>query len=376
MNFFNISSVFLFAGLIVFPSFVKGQGQVDETSGDWTSLYQKIDISSFESDREFRITGYAQAVGCHDQSRAGLWARVNDDEEGTIFFDNMASNPIKEPTWQKYELTGTIEKRADEFHFGILLLGSGDFYFDDIDLQVKSETGQWESIKLDNRDFESDISNDQVSGWKEGIADTRLMNIRQYTFENSDDSPNTGRSILIRGSSEIKPSQGAQLRAGAGEKQHIESLIFMLEDMKSRVERQVQNLTQDQTDYLIDEEANSIGALIYHLAATEVTYQAWTFEKRSYNEEEEELFGAAMSLGEKGRENIKGQDIQYYLDIWEEVRQKTIDGLRQKDDAWLNEEIEGTAWTNYYSWYHVMEHQSSHLGQILFLSKRLPELKG
>jgi hypothetical protein len=27
---------------------------------------------------------------------------------------------------------------------------------------------------------------------------------------------------------------------------------------------------------------------------------------------------------------------------------------------------------NYYGWFHVMEHQSSHLGQILFLKKRIP----
>ena len=28
--------------------------------------------------------------------------------------------------------------------------------------------------------------------------------------------------------------------------------------------------------------------------------------------------------------------------------------------------------TNQYCWFHVMEHQSSHLGQILFLKKRIP----
>ena len=27
---------------------------------------------------------------------------------------------------------------------------------------------------------------------------------------------------------------------------------------------------------------------------------------------------------------------------------------------------------NFFGWFHVMEHQSSHLGQILFLKKRIP----
>lgn len=28
--------------------------------------------------------------------------------------------------------------------------------------------------------------------------------------------------------------------------------------------------------------------------------------------------------------------------------------------------------SNHYAWFHVMEHQSSHLGQVLFLRKRIP----
>lgn len=34
--------------------------------------------------------------------------------------------------------------------------------------------------------------------------------------------------------------------------------------------------------------------------------------------------------------------------------------------------IKMTTDDNHYYWFHVMEHQSSHLGQILFLKKRIP----
>jgi len=33
----------------------------------------------------------------------------------------------------------------------------------------------------------------------------------------------------------------------------------------------------------------------------------------------------------------------------------------------------GSTMNNHFAWFHVMEHQSSHLGQILMLRKRIPK---
>ena len=51
---------------------------------------------------------------------------------------------------------------------------------------------------------------------------------------------------------------------------------------------------------------------------------------------------------------------------------KTIEELKKRDDKWFEEQQPSFGWTNEYCWFHVMEHQSSHLGQILFLAKRIP----
>ena len=40
-------------------------------------------------------------------------------------------------------------------------------------------------------------------------------------------------------------------------------VVEMLEDLKRRVTRNVQNLDQKQTDFLLDDQANRIGALIF-----------------------------------------------------------------------------------------------------------------
>lgn len=153
----------------------------------------------------------------------------------------------------------------------------------------------------------------------------------------------------------------------------VGTLVSMLNDMKNRVERTVKDLTVEELDYLMDDKSNRMGSLIMHLAATEAFYQVYTFEGREFNKEEEAKWAAAMSLGDEAREKYQGHNVAYYLDAYTEVRNKTMELMKQKDDAWLAK-LNASGNMNYHwAWYHVMEHQSSHLGQILLLKKRLPK---
>lgn len=153
----------------------------------------------------------------------------------------------------------------------------------------------------------------------------------------------------------------------------IGNMVVMLDNLKGRVERLVGHLNQEQTDYLIDEDANTVGALIYHLAATEAYYQVYTFENREFNEEERELWETALQLGDKARKQFKGKPIQYYLDLYDAVRTRTKELLKSKDDKWFAEKT--GAMSNHWAWFHVMEHQANHMGQLAFLTKRLPKTK-
>ncbi|RSK42063.1 DinB family protein [Mangrovimonas spongiae] len=155
-----------------------------------------------------------------------------------------------------------------------------------------------------------------------------------------------------------------------GFSQNIGNMVSMLDNLKDRVERLVKDLNEEQTDFLIDENANRIGAIIYHLAATEAYYQIYTFEGRQFNEEEKVMWETALSLGEKARQDIQGKPIKYYLNIYDDVRKKTKKLLKQKDDTWFSEK--NGVMTNHWAWFHVMEHQANHMGQLAFLTKRLP----
>ena len=160
------------------------------------------------------------------------------------------------------------------------------------------------------------------------------------------------------------------IKAPKGYDTQIGNMVSMLDDLKSRVTRSVAGLDQEETDFLLDENANRIGAMILHLAATEKYYQVYTFENRGLNLVERQQWEIAQNLGETARKELVGKPITYYLDIWDEVRKETKRLLKTKDDSWFESMVAGSSMNNHWAWYHVMEHQANHMGQIRMIAKR------
>lgn len=178
-------------------------------------------------------------------------------------------------------------------------------------------------------------------------------------------------SILFLGLFGWSTLQAQEINPQRGYSNDIGNIIAMLDDLKRRVTNSVENLNQEETDFLLDENANRIGAMIMHLAATEVYYQVYTFENRGFNEAEKAKWETAMNLGYVGREELIDQPISYYLELWDEVRKETKRLLKTKDDKWFAGKVGETNMNNHWAWYHVMEHQSNHMGQIRLIIKRM-----
>lgn len=162
-----------------------------------------------------------------------------------------------------------------------------------------------------------------------------------------------------------------ELKSVDGYSPNIGLMVYMLEDLKDRITEQVKDLDQSQTDYLYDENANSIGALIMHLVSTESYYQVATLKGLDWTEEELNTFGIAGELNEKVKQKLTGKPITYYLKLWNKVREMTLKELKSKDDEWFSSNIE-EGLNNHYIWYHVMEHSANHMGQIATIKNRLP----
>lgn len=170
--------------------------------------------------------------------------------------------------------------------------------------------------------------------------------------------------ILLHAQGELKSVDGYSPQIGA--------MVYMLEDLKDRITQQVKDLDQSQIDFLYDADANSIGSLIMHLVSTESYYQVATLEDREWTEDELTRFGVAGELNEQVKNILKGKSIRHYLDLWDEVREKTLTGLKTQDDAWFSSNLE-EGLNYHYIWYHVMEHSANHMGQIATIKNRLPK---
>lgn len=118
----------------------------------------------------------------------------------------------------------------------------------------------------------------------------------------------------------------------------IGTLTSMMAFMRSQVMHSVKGMSQQDLDFLLDSKANRIGALLNHLAATETYYQLNTFENMkwgSWPDSVKQKWDVAMSLGEPARKSLIGNNLDYYLNLLTETREKTLTEFRKRDDKWL-----------------------------------------
>jgi uncharacterized damage-inducible protein DinB len=153
----------------------------------------------------------------------------------------------------------------------------------------------------------------------------------------------------------------------------ISRLVSMMNYVRYTTLSAVEGLGVDELDFRYDPQSNSIGALLLHIAAAEVGYQAATFYARDLNDEERHEWGAALDLGERARREIIGHELAYYVSRLEQVRAKTLDELARREDEWLEEQTSlgsGQKVNNYFKWFHVFGHEINHRGQIRWLRSR------
>lgn len=105
-------------------------------------------------------------------------------------------------------------------------------------------------------------------------------------------------------------------------------------------------------DHRFDAKANSIGALLAHVAATEWYYLTTTLEGRQPDGAEWADWGAALRLGPAAEAAAHGRDV-----------------------AWLAATFtlpwSGQSATHLWAWFHVAEDELNHRGQIRWLRGRL-----
>jgi hypothetical protein len=159
---------------------------------------------------------------------------------------------------------------------------------------------------------------------------------------------------------------------------NVGTLVSMLAFTRMQVLHSVKGMSVADLDWLIDGKANSIGALLKHLAATDAFYHANVFGGFSWEKMPDDVkakWEVPMNLGDPARKTVKGNSLDYYLNLLRETREKTLAELKKKDDKWLAIMDTDAGANNFAKWFHVAEHESNHNGQIKFLKSRLPGAK-
>lgn len=149
----------------------------------------------------------------------------------------------------------------------------------------------------------------------------------------------------------------------------VGQLVHMLEYVRQNTIDAVRNLTVQEVDTLVFPNGNTIGMLLAHIAGIETGYQGLTFrgERPDGNRPE-------YHLGGSGLQTFKNLSVEHYLSRLEEVRRSTLHDLSERDDDWLKLTYQpwgNRNWNNHFCWFHVMEDELRHQGQIVILKKEI-----
>jgi hypothetical protein len=116
---------------------------------------------------------------------------------------------------------------------------------------------------------------------------------------------------------------------------------------------------------------NTMGALLAHLDAAENMFQRITFESRMFNDEEKARYGQYFEF--EGGVRSRGRTIEAYHADLAETRERTLAGLRSRDDAWLDtpRTFMKQPSNTFYYWLHYLMDEARHTGQIILVRKHL-----
>ncbi|WP_407568692.1 DinB family protein [Deinococcus altitudinis] len=157
---------------------------------------------------------------------------------------------------------------------------------------------------------------------------------------------------------------------------HIGALVQMMAYARLTTVQAVEGMNGAELDAVPPGFSNSVGMLLAHIAATDRLYQAASFEGRDiYDAPEYAPHLGAMTFGHSG-EPVRGRTLEHLLSELENVRAHTLSQLARRDDAWLAAaaQVPGFADMNqHWAWFHVMEDEVSHRGQIRILRRAIQQ---
>ncbi len=130
----------------------------------WTTVSQNIDADSLRS-KQFRFSALVKSNPSNEFGRAQLYFRVDRESKKKGFFNNMSDRPIKANQWKRFVIQGKIDEDAVNIQFGIIGFNHGEYFIDDVRIDVHDHGSIWKPIRFPNAGFEESQSKNPLNGW-------------------------------------------------------------------------------------------------------------------------------------------------------------------------------------------------------------------
>jgi hypothetical protein len=108
------------------------------------NLMQSLDAAPYRG-QNVRFRAWVRLEPVEPGDRAQLWLRVDLPGGQMGFFDNMGDRPISSSEWGRHEITGAIDAGAQSLNIGIMSLGKGRAWLDDVSLEIVPRASEAET---------------------------------------------------------------------------------------------------------------------------------------------------------------------------------------------------------------------------------------
>jgi len=144
-------------------SYIKAAPQKKQGS-NFSTITNSIPAQLFRG----RMVRYSAAIKAENLTAGTgqLWLRVDLDNKGSGFFDNMGNRAVtgRSESWRRDTIMGRIDANATQVAFGCFLTNQGSLLLDDVKLEIETEDG-WQTIPAVNGDFEQDKPQEAPRAW-------------------------------------------------------------------------------------------------------------------------------------------------------------------------------------------------------------------
>ena len=165
------------------------------------------------------------------------------------------------------------------------------------------------------------------------------------------------------------------LKVSDGYEPSVARWVSVLEDTRERTKRCLDGVTDGIIDWIPSEVGNSIGTLLYHIVAIEMSYLYEDILEIGWSEELEPLIIYDVRDDQGRLTLVQSESLEKHLGRLDAGRAFLLKALGEMttDDLYRPHQVEDYEITPEWALHHLIQHEAEHRGQIVEVRMRAEE---